>query len=260
MPRFCIEMAYDGSAFCGWQVQPTMPSVQQLMQDSLGMLLHEPIEVTGCGRTDTGVHTAYYVMHFDAMSPVDTEDLLLRLNRFLKSNVRIYSVQAVDSGFHARFDAVQREYRYYVALQKSPFFSQYSWFLPINADVDDLNRVSAVLYEYSDFTSFSKLHGNAKTNICHIKLAQWQQHDDILVFTIRADRFLRNMVRAVVGTLVEVAKGRVDEAGFRSIIEAKNRCESGQSVPAHGLFLTDVVYPENLFSRAPKQPVLPLGF
>lgn len=257
MLRWCIEMAYDGASFYGWQMQPDKPSVQQLMQETLSLLLRDKIEVTGCGRTDSGVHAAYYVLHFDTKLPIDPLDLMQHLNRFLKSNVRIFSVQAVAPDFHARFDAVRREYRYFIASQKSPFFAQYSWYLPLQADINQLNRCSAILKEYTDFTSFSKLHSGAKTNICHIDSACWEQHGDMMVFTISADRFLRNMVRAIVGTLIEVAKNRIDEDGLRRIIELKNRGESGQSVPANALFLSNVDYRDGAFVKTPVSSILP---
>ncbi|NLA23340.1 MAG: tRNA pseudouridine(38-40) synthase TruA [Bacteroidales bacterium] len=242
MYRWCAQITFDGSEFCGWQIQANQNSIQQNLQEVLSLLLNEKIEIVGCGRTDAGVHAFFYVFHFDTKNLVDVESLVYKANRFLKQNIRVFDIQQVANNFHARFDAKSREYKYFIALQKQVFFSKYSWFLPLNFDIDKLNKVSAILCEYSDFTSFSKLHSSAKTNICKVEKAVWEQKGDLLIFTIRADRFLWNMVRSIVGTLVEVAKGKLDKQGFIEIIEAKDRCKAGQSAPAQALFLNDVEY------------------
>lgn len=249
MPRYCIEMAYDGSGFSGWQMQPGEITVQACLQEALTNLLRTDIELTGCGRTDTGVHAAYFVAHFDTDVAFDITWLPDRLNRYLKHPIRIFSIQPVASGFHARFSAKKREYRYYIALKKQPFLSQYSWYQACDFDIEAMQHACKALVSYSDFTSFSKLHSGAKTNICKVESAAWHRHNDVLVFSISADRFLRNMVRAIVGTMVEVGKNKISVEGFCAIIESRNRSNSGQSVPGKALFLTDVQYPPDLFSK-----------
>lgn len=251
--RYFIHLAYDGTNYNGWQIQPNGPSIQQCLMDALSTLLRKPISVTGAGRTDAGVHAFMMVTHFDFDGePLDTAFLADKLNRMLPSDISVYSVRPVKPDAHARFDALSRTYKYYVITAKLPFSRSYNYRLYGSPDFEAMNRAASVLMEYTDFTSFSKLHTDVKTNICHISHAAWTQDDAIRwAFTIRADRFLRNMVRAIVGTLLEVGRGKLDIDGFRRIIEQKDRCKAGTSVPAHALFLYSIDYPETIFNPQP---------
>lgn len=242
--RYFIFMSYNGSSYHGWQVQPNSTTVQQIMEEALSTVLGETIEVTGAGRTDTGVHASFFCAHIDSNKDNLDGDMKLvgRLNSFLPKDIAISAIKKVDSGLHARFSAISRTYKYYIALKKSPFWTDYSWYLPKKLDVVSMNKACGILVRYSDFTSFSKLHTDVKTNNCAIYEAKWDVDGDMLVFTIKADRFLRNMVRAIVGTTVEVGLGKKSLEEFEKIIIAKNRCAAGQSVPAKGLFLVDIQY------------------
>lgn len=250
MNRYFIYLAYDGKKFCGWQKQPNGTSVQATLENALSVLLREPeIPVTGAGRTDAGVHARRMVAHFDRPAPLDDPAFLTgKLNRFLPKEIAVDRIVPVRPDAHARFDALSRTYRYYVTSRKDPFRFEQALYLPGTYDFDAMNRAAAVLSEYRDFTSFSKLHTDVKTNNCRITEAVWNAGDDGYVFTIRADRFLRNMVRAVVGTLFEVGRGKLTPEGFRGIIEARDRGKAGTSAPAHALYLTDVTYPSDLFN------------
>ena len=244
--RYYIQLSYDGTHYHGWQVQPNAVSVQELLNQSLQLILRDPeIHLVGQGRTDTGVHASFFVAHFDtAVEIKDPEKLCYRLNRFLPKDIAIQSVFPVPDTSHARFDAKSRTYQYFLSLEKDPFSVHHSWPYHRPLNVEAMNEAAAVLFDYIDFTSFSKLHTDVKTNNCKIKYARWKQEGSQLVFTIRADRFLRNMVRAIVGTLVEVGQGKLTLEGVRKIIEQKDRGKAGASVPAEGLFLVDVEYPE----------------
>ncbi len=240
--RYFIELAYNGQAYHGWQIQPNATSVQAVLQDTIGVLLKKPTELVGAGRTDTGVHAKYYMAHFDSESEIDTQNLTFKLNRIIPFDMVVFRVFPVPDSIHARFSAISRTYQYHIVSRKDPFLNQLAWFVPHTLNVDEMNAATSILFEYNDFTSFAKLHSDAKTNNCKIMLAHWEQLNHQLIFHIEADRFLRNMVRAIVGTLVEVGKGKLTVEDFRSIIESKNRCAAGQSVPAHGLFLTNILY------------------
>jgi len=257
MPRYIIEFSFDGSGYCGWQFQPDSKTIQQTLQEALGMLLHANVELTGCGRTDTGVHALYYAAHFDCDADIQENTLTERLNRLLKQEFCVFSVQQVAEAFHARFNALRREYTYYICNGKTPFFSKYSWEYHQKLDLQLMNDAAGLLIGKKNFGSFCKLHSNNKTNICEVYVAEWRCFGMFYVFTIYADRFLRNMVRAIVGTLVDVGRGRTSVDEFRTILAAENRCASGQSVPARGLFLTDVTYPDGDFI-VHKGPSLPL--
>ncbi len=246
--RYFIYLAYDGAAYHGWQIQPNGASVQECLMKALSTLLRREVEVTGAGRTDAGVHARLMVAHFDSETPIDTAFMADKLNRLLPPDISVYRLRAVKPDAHARFDATSRTYQYYVTTAKLPFDRQYRCRLFQTPDFGAMNRAAARLYEYSDFTSFSKLHTDVKTNLCRVTLAEWTQVDDVTwMFTIRADRFLRNMVRAVVGTLLEVGRGKLTVEGFCRIIEQKDRCSAGTSVPGNALFLVDVTYPEDIF-------------
>lgn len=244
--RFFIELSYDGTAYHGWQIQPNGKSVQETLQQALKMLLHENIAVTGAGRTDAGVHAAMMVAHFDLSFPPQGDlerGLVYRLNGVLPHDIAIHRIYEVPDDMHARFSARARTYYYYVHTRKSPFLRDRSWRLVHTPDFEAMNRAAATLFEYEDFTSFSKLNTDTKTNICHITSARWVQLADYeWRFEITADRFLRNMVRAIVGTLMEVGRGQLTIDGFRQVIECKDRCAAGDSVPARGLFLQRVDY------------------
>ncbi len=248
MRRYFIYLGYDGRNFCGWQVQPNGVTVQGSIEEALSVLTRKPVQIVGAGRTDAGVHARLVVAHFDWEEPIgDLAFLVEKLNRLLPKDIAIYKIVPVVADAHARFDALSRTYRYYVSSRKDPFNYAWVYWVPAHLDFEAMNAACEVLFEYIDFTSFSKLHTDVKTNNCRIQYARWEREEDIWVFTIRADRFLRNMVRAIVGTLLEVGRGRLTIAGFRKVIEAKNRCKAGMSVPGHALFLEDIAYPEHLF-------------
>lgn len=238
-----MELAYNGSAFCGWQVQPGEPTVQAALEHALTLLLREEVAVTGCGRTDTGVHASQFFAHFDVEQPVDCERLTNKLNSFLPKEIVIYRTFPVAPDLHARFSATARTYKYYVAIDKDCFRYPYSYRMFKKLDVERMNAAAALLLEVDDFTSFSKLHTQTRTNKCRVSAAAWRMEDGLLVFTITADRFLRNMVRAIVGTLLQVGKGQLSLEEFQSVVERHDRCAAGDSVPAHALFLTRVEYP-----------------
>lgn len=247
-------MAYDGTRYHGWQIQPNGISVQETLQDALATLLRRPVPVTGAGRTDAGVHARMMVVHFDfeyAGEPekkIDGVWLTDKLNRLLPPDISVYQTIPVAGDAHARFDALSRTYHYFVHVGKSPFLRAYSCRLFRSLDFEAMNRAAAVLFEYTDFTSFSKTNTDTKTNNCRIMKAQWTEvAPGEWRFEIQADRFLRNMVRAVVGTLVEVGRGKMDVEGFRRVIEGKDRCGAGESMPGNALFLVDVQYPERCF-------------
>ena len=213
-------------------------------------MTRQQIGVTGAGRTDTGVHASYFVAHFESENQhLDHPDFTHKLNSFLGKDIVIFRIQKVPSEAHARFDATSRTYQYHLNLVKDPFALETSWHFFKQPDVEQMNQACRILFEYTDFTSFSKLHTDVKTNNCKIYQAEWKQTGSKIVFTVKADRFLRNMVRALVGTILEVGIGKTDLAGFRSIIEKKDRGAAGLSVPAQGLFLTDIEYPERIFKR-----------
>lgn len=249
--RYFAELRYLGGAYCGWQRQPDQPSVQQTLEGALTTLLRAPIEVTGAGRTDTGVNASYYVAHFDVPTPIaDPAQTVYKLNFLLPDDIAVQRLTAVPEGAHARFDAREREYRYYIEPRKNPFTRHVTWQYYVPLDVERMNRAAATLLEYEDFTSFAKLNSNNRTNICHIRHAAWTVDErGVLCFTIRADRFLRNMVRAIVGTLVDVGRGRYTEEDFRAIVTSCDLSRSSAGAPAQGLFLSDVRYPSTIFPR-----------
>lgn len=250
--RYFIELGYDGAAYCGWQRQPATPTVQGTLEKALSTLLREEVETVGAGRTDTGVNASYYVAHFDCSQPVaDCAKLVYKLNLILPHDIAVSAVTPVADNAHARFDAVEREYTYYISQRKNPFrrFSAWQYYVPL--DVGCMNRAAESLLRHDDFTSFAKLNSNNKTNICRLSHALWQQDNQATMrFTIRADRFLRNMVRAIVGTLVDVGRGRYTPEQFEDIIRSRDLSRSSAGAPAQGLFLSDIRYPGTLFERA----------
>lgn len=249
MQRYFIYLAYEGTNYHGWQVQPNGVSVQECLQKALSTLLRVETEVVGAGRTDAGVHAKLMVAHFDS----ENENLNLalltdKLNRLLPPDISVYRVCKVHPEAHARFDALSRTYKYYITSVKSPFNRHLKWRMHGSLNYELMNEAAKILFEYTDFTSFSKLHTDVKTNNCKIMQAEWIQEDETTwVFTVKADRFLRNMVRAIVGTLVEVGRGKMSIDEFRKVIEQKDRCKAGASVPGHALFLVDIEYPAETF-------------
>ena len=246
--RYFITLSYDGARYHGWQIQPNGISVQEVLNKSLSTLLRQPVEVTGAGRTDAGVNASTMVAHFDTATPIPS-NLDYKLNKFLPSDIAIHSIEEVSPDAHARFSAISRTYHYYVITEKSPF-EPYAYRYSQPLDFNLMNKAAELLYQYNDFTSFSKLHTDVKTNNCKITLAHWQQVSPIKwEFTITADRFLRNMVRAIVGTLIEVGRGAITIDQFRTIIEKKDRCSAGTSVPGNALFLADVKYDNSIIKE-----------
>ena len=252
MKRYFIHLAYNGANYCGWQTQPGLPTVQQTLEQALTTLMRTPIAIVGCGRTDTGVHASDFYAHFDS-DKAPEENLVFKLNSYLPADIVIYGLTAVASNFHARFSATARTYQYHVSTNRLPFAQGLYNRIYFQPDIDAMNEAAKVLMEYDDFTSFAKLHTDNKTNICHLTEAHWDRMCDSrmgggeeLVFTITSNRFLRNMVRSVTGTLLDVGRGKLDIAGLRHIIELKNRCAAGVSMPAQGLFLTKVQYDNDL--------------
>lgn len=255
--RYFIELNYDGSRFHGWQSQDNAESIQEIIETGLRYKIGFTGRITGCGRTDAGVHASNFYAHFDHENEFDAftlDKITFSLNRYLPNEIAALRIFRVKEDAHVRFDAVARTYKYFILNKKDPFLLRYSWLLPEIPAFDLMNETSRILLEYNDFTSFSKLHSDARTNICKIHHAGWEKYNNQLVFTITADRFLRNMVRAIVGTLVEVGMGKRSPGNFRKVIEAKNRNEAGVSAPANGLFLHEVTYNWNEILPASTSP------
>jgi len=243
--RYFIYFSYNGKNYCGWQSQPNGVSVQSTLEDSMSLILRTETLVTGAGRTDAGVHAMCMVAHFEAGEL--PERFTAKLNSVLPKDIAVDKVVPVCAGAHARFDALSRTYHYFITPEKDPFFADFSAKVHGVLDIEAMNRAAAALFEYEDFTSFSKLHTDVKTNNCRIMQAEFVPHKNGWCFVIKADRFLRNMVRAIVGTLLDVGRGKLTLDGFRAVIEAKDRGKAGSSAPAQGLFLIDVDYPESVF-------------
>ncbi len=242
--RYFILLDYNGSAFHGWQIQPNSTTVQGTINHAISTLLREEINLVGCGRTDTGVHAKNFIAHFDsAKDNLQETNLAFKLNAFLPREIVIHKLTKMHNEAHSRFDATERTYKYYISLKKDPFNFDYSLRVDQNLDIEAMNNAAHKLFDYIDFTSFSKVDTDAKTNNCLIKKAEWNKADDLLIFTISADRFLRNMVRAIVGTLLDVGKGKLTVNEFCQIIEAKDRCEAKSSAAGNALFLALVKYP-----------------
>lgn len=244
--RYFVEFAYDGLPYHGWQRQPNALSVQEVMEEGFSLLCGKPIALTAAGRTDTGVHARHMVAHFNINDSVDTTDLSHRLNSYLPKDISIKRIYPVSDEAHARFDAIERTYEYVVVQQKDPFHQHSAHFVRQALDVDTMNRAAAILLGKADFKCFSKSNTDVKTYICDIREARWVWEGDRLVFRIIADRFLRNMVRAIVGTLLQVGLGKWSAEDVKTIINSGKRSEAGPSVPAKGLYLVDISYPENL--------------
>lgn len=242
--RYFMQLSYRGAPFHGWQSQPGEVTVQSVLEDALSMILRRPMKITGAGRTDAGVNARMMVAHFDAEPSLsDPDGLVRKLNAVVGKDIAVQKIWEVAPDSHARFDAVSRTYHYYAVTEKTPFFYPLSWKAPATLDFEAMNRAAEILLETSDFTSFSKLHTDVKTNICRVSYARWERlGDHEWVFVITADRFLRNMVRAVVGTLVEVGRGKMSIERFREVIDRRDRCAAGTSMPGEALFLWEVKY------------------
>jgi tRNA pseudouridine38-40 synthase len=237
--RYFIRLSFEGSSFHGWQIQQNAHTVQQEINQSLSILLKTEIETTGCGRTDTGVHAKIFYAHFDHENITEKNSLIHSMNAIISPAIAVHSLFEVEETAHARFSALSRTYQYRIYSKKNPFLRNSSYFFNPVPDINNLNFLSTILKEYTDFSAFSKSNTQTVTNNCVITFAGWKMEEDEIVFTITADRFLRNMVRAIVGTLLEAENEKV----FRAVLESKSRGEAGVSVPAHGLYLTDVIYP-----------------
>lgn len=245
--RYFIQFSYEGTNYFGYQIQPKQISVQEVLEKSLSTILREEIKTIGAGRTDTGVHSAQMFAHFD--SGIFLEDNLPRkLNSLLPEDISVQKIFMVNAAAHARFDAVKRTYKYRISTYKNPFrqrfHAQFYWY---DFNLDLMNEASKILFLYRDFTSFSRLHTDSKTNDCDIFEAYWRENEQELVFTISANRFLRNMVRAIVGTLIDVGRGKITLEQFKEIIEKKDRKFASASAPAQGLTLEKVEYPAEIF-------------
>jgi tRNA pseudouridine38-40 synthase len=252
--RYFLRISYDGTNYHGWQRQPNGHSVQEEVESALRKLLRQEKVVTvGCGRTDAGVHARDFYLHFNAEKRIENQaDFYFKLNMMLPRDIGLYRLWEVDNLAHARFDAIERSYEYHIHQIRDPFVERFSNFYPWPLEVDRMNEAAAVLCEYKDFASFCKTKGGQKTTLCDVRRAEWVKQDYKLIFHITADRFLRNMVRSVVGTLIDVGRGKMRLDDFCTVIETGNRKMAGESVAARGLHLTRIVYPDMDLIRKPK--------
>ena len=248
MSRFFMELSFKGTNYHGWQSQPNASSVQSEIEKAMQTILHEDIKTTGAGRTDTGVHARFYVAHFDTdhILPLKRNDFLYKMNAVLPPEIAVSNVYPVKPESHARFSAISRTYNYYISKVKDPFLPEFSWYYSLPLDIAIMNEASAILLEYDDFTSFSKLHSDVNNNLCKVFEAGWSRNENQLIFTIRANRFLRNMMRSIVGTMIDIGKGKTSLEAFRMIIEGKDRSLAGFSVPSQGLILAHIVYTNDI--------------
>lgn len=241
--RYFIELAYKGKNYFGWQRQPKQISVQEVLEEKLSTLLREKISIVGAGRTDTGVHAKQMYAHFDYEGSIENEKFVFKLNSFLPKDISIYRIFKVKDDAHARFDAVSRAYEYHIHVGKNPFLMDGSYQIYNDLDIDSMNEAGKLMYEYTDFKCFSKTKTDVRTYNCDVMKAEWEQRGSLLIFHVKADRFLRNMVRAIVGSLIEVGLGKKTIEDFRKVLESRDRGQAGTSVPANGLYLTEVIYP-----------------
>ena len=248
--RYKITLSYDGAQFFGWQSQPEAVTVQETLESALSTLTREKIAVTGAGRTDTAVNAINYVAHFDTVEAIDTDNLCYKLNAILPKSMAVQSICAVPGNFHARFDATKREYTYFLHRRKDPFVERYSYFCGYELDFEAMNRAASILLGKHDFSCFEKTGADNRTSICTIYKAEWKRYtptilqngEDYWYFKVEADRFLRNMVRAIVGTLIDVGRGRRSVESVSELLSSGDRCLAGESVPGKALFLTNVKY------------------
>ncbi|MCF6280296.1 MAG: tRNA pseudouridine(38-40) synthase TruA [Flavobacteriaceae bacterium] len=247
--RYFLELSYNGKNYHGWQVQPNVISVQEKINEGLSKLLRVPINIMGAGRTDAGVHALQMYAHFDVDNDIDTNLILDRLNSFLLEDIVIYNIFKVDGKSHTRFHAISRSYEYRIYLGRNPFLLDTTWQLYRNKlDVDKMNEAAKLLLNHDDFKCFSK-STDVNTYICDVTFAEWKRTDNLLTFHISANRFLRNMIRAIVGTLIDVGMSKVSIEDFKKIMDSRSRSEAGFSVPARGLFLTHIEYPESILKN-----------
>ena len=244
--RYFLELAYLGKAYHGWQRQPNALSVQEIVENALGTLLQRNISIVGAGRTDSGVHAEQIFAHFDTEKEL-SGNFVFRLNSLLPNDIAAKSLLQVIPEAHARFDALSRSYEYRIVQSKNVFAIDTAFFIKKELDVDTMNRAAAGLIEYSNFKCFSRSRTDVRTYNCSLEKAFFEQHSEGLTFHIKADRFLRNMVRAIVGTLIEIGLGKMEEEFIHEVVKSRDRSKAGASVPAHGLFLTAVDYPKNIF-------------
>jgi tRNA pseudouridine38-40 synthase len=241
-------MAYDGTPFHGWQRQPNATSVQTEIERALSIILQTEIAVMGCGRTDTGVHAKSFFAHFDLNESIlDNALLTHKLNTLLPASIAIFDVLPVSKEAHARFNAISRSYQYQIVTSKDPFNVDKAYRYAVQLDLKAMNIAASILLEYNEFGSFCKARADNYTDLCDVTKAVWTKKEDTLVFDITANRFLRNMVRAIVGTLLEVGQGKMEPQEIRNILDQKDRKSAGRSVPANGLYLTEVLYPKDTF-------------
>jgi tRNA pseudouridine38-40 synthase len=241
--RFFIQLSYNGTNYHGWQIQPNATSVQETLTKALSVVLSDKsIQIMGAGRTDTGVHASQMFAHFDYENPIDSKTIVHKLNSFLPKDIAVSDIILVDCNAHARFDAKQRTYKYKINTAKNVFQDELSWYYNKELNVNAMNVAAKLLLEFTDFQCFSKVHTDVNTFNCKIAEAFWKTDNEHLIFTISADRFLRNMVRSIVGTLVYVGLGKISKEDFKTIINSKDRKKAGFSVPAHGLYLTEIRY------------------
>jgi len=244
--RYLLELSFNGTNYHGWQIQPNSITVQEVIEKALTVVLNQKIDIVGAGRTDAGVHATYFCLHFDYSSFIDDQkDFIFKLNSFLKSDIYIINLQIVSDDFHARFDALTRTYNYKLTTRKNPFLTNQAYYIRRDLDFDNMNLAALKLFNYTNFKCFSKSNTDVKTYNCSIKKAVWVYHNDCWIFEISANRFLRNMVRAIVGTLIEIGEGKHDINYLDTVIKSQNRGLAGYSVPAHGLYLVNIFYAEN---------------
>jgi tRNA pseudouridine38-40 synthase len=247
--RYFIRFAYNGTAYHGWQIQDNSLTVQEVITDAVKMMWDKDFKMIGCGRTDTGVHAKEFYAHFDLQDEKNQQkldELVNRLNRYLPDDIAIFSIFPVKADLHSRYDALSRTYEYHIHTQKDPFLNEHSWFVPQKLDIDLMNKGGEVIKEYIDFTSFSKANIKRKTNLCKVTEAHWELSGHRLIFTITANRFLHDMVRAIVGTMMDLGQHKISIEDLRLIINSQDRCKAGESVPSKGLYLTRVEYPSFL--------------
>ena len=246
--RYFIELAYKGTNYHGWQYQPNAISIQELLNKALTIVFRTTIDVVGAGRTDSGVHAVQIYAHFDVENDFEKETIIYKLNAILPVDIVVYTILKVNSNAHARFDAIKRSYEYRIFNGRNPFLTEVTWqFTNKKLNIELMNEAAKILVTYTNFKCFSRSNTDVKTYNCKLTRAEWIVQGQLLVFHISADRFLRNMVRAIVGTLLEIGQGKISLDEFKQIIESENRCNAGPSAPPQGLFLTEVVYPNSIF-------------
>lgn len=245
--RYFIEFSYNGKGYCGWQKQPDVVTVQEVLEECMSTVLQTKIEVVGAGRTDTGVHAKQMYAHFDVEAPLTDPQIIYKFNQLLPKDIAAIGLHEVKDDAHARFDALSRTYQYLISEKKNPFTIESAHYLKNKLDMVAMNKASQLLFNYKNFKAFSKVHTDVKTYNCMLMQANWESKEDTLIFTIKADRFLRNMVRAIVGTSIEVGSGKMTLKEFVSVIESQDRSKAGTSVPALGLYLIGIDYPKDTF-------------